>query len=201
MGRRRRQRYFDRQGVAELDKDKGDPGTTEASLGTFAETSNGPVAAQLWDRGLIGYDAQGNVRVRKEAVRSEVESIKREVVSAREYSKEELYKQASSATGLPPRQAVNAEARTMQARVKAVYAAAKAGDVKISPADKRVLNGLERGQYVETIYGKEGRFDAGTLATRFRSNRTARSSDPAAQARARELRDTLREYRYERFTA
>lgn len=202
MGRRRRQRYFTQYGLAEINsKDKGDPGTTEASLGEFAENSNGPVSAQLWERGLIGYDSEGNVKVRKEAVRAEVEAIKAEVISAREYPKEQLYQQAADATGLPAKQAINAEGRTMQARVKAVYAAAKAGGVTISPSDKRVLNSLEQGRYVETIYGKQGRFESGTLATRFKATRKARSKDPGAQARAREMRDTLREYRYERFVA
>ena len=201
MGRASTSRYYGTEGVVNYGKDKGTPGRTEKSLGEFAESSAGPVASQLWERRLVKYDAEGNVRVDKDRVRQEVDAIQREVVSARQYSKAELYKQAEDATGLTGKQAVNAEARTMQARVKAVYAAAEAGGVPISPAAKRVLNPLRDGRYVETVYGKEGRFESGTLATRFKANRKARSSDPAAQARAREMRDQLREYRYERYVA
>lgn len=201
MGRASTSCYTSREGVLAIPRDKGTPGHTEESLGRFAETSNGPIATQLWERELVHYDAEGNIRVDRRRVQQEVDAIQREVVSTREYPKEELYKMAEQATGLTGKQAVNAEARTMQARVKAVYAAAEAGGVNISPAAKRVLNPLRDGRYEETVYGKEGRYDSGTLATRWKANRKARSSDPAAQARARELREQLREYRYERFVA
>lgn len=198
MGRARTQYY----GSTQLPRDRGKPGNTEQSLTTFADSSLGPVASMLWTQDLLAFDAEGELRVSPSGVRAAVENLKATVVSTREYDKATFTGYAVEATGLTPKRALNATDREFKAKAQAVLLAAKAADVPISPADKRILNPLAEGRFLETVYGKKGQYEEGTLVSRAKARRTSGGwRDSGYQARARELRDQLREYRYEAFVA
>lgn len=181
-----------------LFKDRGKPGTTEKSVTEFADSSPGPVASMMWTQNLVRYDAEGELRVNPAGVRAETESIKKTVVSTREYDKETFTRYAVESTGLTPKRALNATNREMAARAKATLAAAEAGKVKLSAFDKRILNPVADGRFVETVYGKRNQHEYGTMRTLLDSLKRpgVNSRDPAQRARARELADNLREYRY-----
>lgn len=193
MGRSRRRFYIDRRfGALDLRADRGKPGRTAESVVRFADSSPGPVATQLVQQELVDYNARGELELNARRIGPSVEVIKAELVSAREYPREEFAALAGEATGLSPRQALNAETRTYQARVEAIYAAAEATGHKISPTDKRILNPLREGRFVDVLYGKQGQYEGGTLMTRVKGARRPRSTDSRVQA----LREQLREYRY-----
>ena len=183
MGRSRRRFYTDkRYGALDLRADRGKPGKTAESVVRFADSSPGPVAGQLVQQELVTYNARGELELNSRRIGPAIEQVKAELVSAREYPREEFAALAGEATGLTPRQAMNAEARTYQARVEAIYAAAEATGHKISPADKRILNPLREGRYTDVLYGKQGQYEGGTLMTRVNAARRPRSTDGRAGA-------------------
>ena len=171
MGRTRTQYY----GSSPLPRDRGKPGTTEKSLTTFADSSLGPVASMLWTQRLLDFDADGQLRVNPAKVRDAVENLTATVVSTREYDKETFTGYAVEATGLTAKRALNATDREFKAKAQAVLLAAHAAGVANSPADKRILNPLAEGRFTETVYGKKGQHEGGTLRTRLKA-----SSNPGA---------------------
>lgn len=199
MGRGARSTYYiTRYGVdlVALPKDRKAPGETVQQLIQFAESSPGPVASALFDRQFLRYNAAGQLEVDPVQVRREIENIKIELVSTREEPKERIEQLLSETLQLPTAQAWRVETHTQQARVQAIYAAAKAAQVDISPAEKRILNPIKEGRYLDVLYGKQGQYEGGTLATRVAAQRkTGRLKfDP----RAAELRESYYEYVNER---
>lgn len=194
MGRKRRQYY----GKTELPRDRGKPGTTEESVTKFADSSPGPVASMMWANNLLRYDAAGELRIDRAGVKKEVASINATGVNTREYPREKYEQYAVESTGLTKRKAVNASDREMKVRAQAVLIAAKAAGVEVTPAQKRILNPLAEGRFTQTVYGKKGEHDEGTLNTRLNAAKKpgVNSRDAAQRARARQKADELREYRY-----
>lgn len=174
--------------------------SSEKSVTDWADRSPGIVASTMWGQRLLTYDSEGELRIDRAAVRREVEALNAVVVATREYDKATFTRYAVEATGLTPQRALNATDREFQARAQAVLIAAKAAGVPITPAEKRVLNPLEQGRFVETVYGKKSQFESGTLNTRLRALKKegGRWRDAGYRARAKALADQLHEYRYER---
>lgn len=192
-----------RVGKYEIAKGKPFRGSTEGDVVEFADSNPGPVASMLWTQKLLAYDADGNLYINRARVAAAADELGAEVVSAREYDKKTFTKYAMDSTDLTPKRALNATDREYAARASAVLIAAKAAGVDLSPAQKRVLNPLARGEFVETVYGKKGQFEGGTLSTRVRAAGAGKTryQDAGYKARAREKARELREYRYERSVA
>ncbi|MBI1258039.1 MAG: hypothetical protein GC204_11260 [Chloroflexi bacterium] len=142
-----------------------------------------------YEQGLVTYNERDELEIDRAAVQRELKSLQTEVISARELDKETFVsyaKEASGATGT--RAAINAANREYQARARVLLTAARLANVPVSPVDKRTLNPLSEGRFIDTVYGKRGQFEGGTLLTRVRANKGKgnRYRDPAYQARAEE---------------
>lgn len=203
MGRRRRKQYFVdgelkryRADTTQADKVK-----TPQDFVSFFSKSRGPVQKALFQSGLLYFDAQGNVRLAKAKVTSEVASLRGRITGTREYSRdyiEQLAGEQGAAQGLTAAQVMKAEERALKARAQAVRMAARVGNVELTAADKRALTQIENGLY-KAAYGKLGQYEGGTLASKFRGSGKAKSTDASARARAEENRERLNEYRGQRY--
>lgn len=175
-------------------------GLTQSRLFEFYDSSFGPVSYKLGELGLVKYSAEeGRQVIDSERVIAAAQRLREEVVSTRENPIEYIQELAADTDlvrnqGFTKRRALNVYARESAAEVEAIYLAAAAGGVKLSPADKRVLNPIREGRYWDVVYGNEGQYNEGTLLTRSRSRR--RSNSNSAQARA--LREQFLEYTNER---
>jgi len=137
---------------------------------------------------LLTFNENDDLEVDRAAVKRGIDSLKTEVISAREYDKDTFIGYTKDATGLKgERAAVNAANREYAARTRLLLTAAKVSGVEVTPADKRVLNPVAEGRFFETVYGKKGQFEGGTLATRTKSRSSGgRYRDPSVRARAEE---------------
>jgi hypothetical protein len=201
MGRgRRRQRYRD----LNLPQDRFDVRKISDST-TFIDFVrddgvSGYYALQL---DLVTWNENDELEIDREKVKRGIDSLKTEVISAREYDRETFIGYTKEATGLRgERAAVNAANREYAAKTRLLLTAAKVSGVEVTPADKRVLNPVSEGRFFETVYGKQGQFENGTLATRTKSRKaTGRYRDPSVRARAEDRLQYLKGQEWREYVA
>lgn len=184
MGRGRRRRRY---GSASLLADRGDIRRAQTES-EFTETVyrdyKGASGHFAYEKELVTYNERDELEIDRASVRKELENLKQEVIQARELPKEEFIGYAKQAAGVSgDRAAANAADREYQARARVLLTAARLSDVEVTPADKRILNPLAEGRFMQTVYGKKGRYEGGTLATGF-TGKGGKSSDASARARA-----------------
>lgn len=174
-------------------------GLTQNRLFEFYDSSFGPVSYKLGELKLVRYAAdEGRQIIDQQRILAAAERIRAEVVATRENPIEYIQQLASETDlvrnqGYTRRRAMNVYAREAAAEVEAIYLAAAAGGVKLSPADKRVLNPIREGRYWDVVYGNQGEYNEGTLLSRTRTRKTNSNS---AQAKA--MREQFMEYTNER---
>lgn len=188
MGRGRRRRSY--RGYKLLD-DKRDVRkiASEGEFIAYVDTDRGASAYFAYEQRLIAYNERDEPEIDRAAVQRELKALQTEVVSARELDKETFVSYAKDTTGIGgTRAAINATNREYAVRARVLLAAAKVADVPVTAVDKRTLNPLSEGRFFETVYGKRGQFEGGTLATRVFANKGkgSRDRDPAWKARAQE---------------
>lgn len=184
MGRGRRRRYgihelpVDRRDVQEID--------TAAAFIEFVDSDPGASAYFAFEQRLISYNERDELEIDRAAVQRELKSLQTEVISARELDKTTFLGYAKEAIGIAgDRAAINATNREYQTRARVLLTAARLANIPVSSVDKRTLNPLSEGRFIETVYGRRGQFEGGTLMTRVRANKkTSGYRDPSQRARA-----------------
>lgn len=192
MGRRRKKQYLTK--TVKRDKGKPEKVATQTELTGFMEKSNGAVASNIRALKLATRQPDGTWKTDPNAIKERVNHLRVEIREDREHDRKYLLETAAHIGGMTTKQAENAINREKRDEALAVIAAAKAGNVKLTPADYRVLTPMREGRYLQAVYGKENQWEQGTLATRGR-RKTARSKDPAHHARMKENTERLREHR------
>lgn len=165
MGRRTKVREYDtftqttRLVAARDDRSRAGKVRNEKDLKRLVNAASpGVVASKVKELDLIRYKADGSLEVQNAKVQGEAAIIKQEVLAARFYpqsEQEKEYQEIASQYGVSEAEARNIVARDYAVRAKAVLTAARADDVKIDSYTVGILNGLERGQYERTVYGKK----------------------------------------------
>lgn len=185
MGRGRRRRRYSGFNLLEDKRDVRQIDTPEAFI-TFVDTDQGASSYFAFQQRLITYNERDEQEIDRVAVQRELKSLQTEVISARELDKETFIAYAKQASGIAgTRAAINAANREYQTRARVLLTAARLANVPVSPVDKRTLNPLTEGKFLDTVYGKRGQFEGGTLMTRVRANRrTGGYRDPSQRARA-----------------
>lgn len=192
MGRSGRQlvgRYY-------LRKDKGDPGRTPEQLILFAEKSPGPVAEQLLQLELVGFDADGNYKLQPAKVKSAVEQYKDRLTLIEErgaYYILDEYREDLKGEGVSESQLRRAVNREVQAEAKAIVAAVRATKQKLTPYQERILAPALDGRYLQYAEDQFRSQERQALAKRLKTSKGRRYRDPAFQARAQELIERGRE--------
>lgn len=166
--------------------------TTE-QLSLFLYKSQGPVAEET--QKLIGFGPDFEPIVEEKKVRKVISNLKAQVVSTREFPLEYTEKLITEQVeenklGISTTRAKNSYARETAAAAQAVYLAARVGNITLSAADKRVLTPLAEGRFFDAVYGKEGQFERGTIASRLQKVTVYRTPEAKAiaAAKAQELR-------------
>ena len=182
-------------GKERFPRDRGNPEKikTVEQFNKFLDSSLGPTSYFVEQQKLFEYDDNFNRTVNPAAVRRAAASVTGEIISTRELPRDYFVNLVEESTGLKGRKAINAAARQEKFKARAILLAAEVGNVKISPDQKGYLNAAAQGRFFEKVYGERGQFDSGTIVSRMRSTRKARSSDPSVYARAREQTEMLRE--------
>ncbi len=198
MGRGRRRRKYssyrlldDRRDVRKI--------ATPGEFIEFVDTDNGASAYFAYQQRFITFNERDEREIDRTAVQRELKSLQMEVISARELDKETFVSYAKESIGTAgTRATINAANREYTVRARVLLTAARLTNVPVSPAEKRILNPLSEGKFIDTVYGKRGQFEGGTLATRVRANKGkgSRSRDPAWAARAQEQLKYLKGQEY-----
>jgi hypothetical protein len=189
MGRGRRRRKYSKFSLLEDKADVRKVTTEEQFIQQVYLDYRGASGHFASEQGLVTFNERDEYEIDKAAVQRELKSLQTEVISARELDKETFVSYAKEASGVSgDRAAINAANREYQTRARVLLTAARVANVPISAVDKRTLNPLSEGRFIETVYGKRGQFEGGTLATRVNANKgkSNRYRDPAYKARAEE---------------
>lgn len=128
--------------------------TKREDLQHFAEESNSPVAARLWNDRLIGYSKQGEIEIDADKVKTAAAAVDRRGVTAREYGEEVSgVKYAGAARGqeLTDSQAIGILDRDYQTRAAAILLAADLGKVKLTDAQRANLKAQRDGKYSDFV--------------------------------------------------
>ncbi len=199
MGRGRRRRIYRKYKLLNDKHDVRKISTHDEFVERIVRDFGGASSFFTYEQRLLTFNERDEAEIDRAAVQRELKSLQTEVVSARELDKETFVKYAKEATGIAgSRAAVNATNREYQTRARLVLTAARLANVPVSPVDKRTLNPLSEGKFIDTVYGKRGQFEGGTLATRVKANKSkiGRYRDPAYKARAEEQLKYLKGQEY-----
>lgn len=183
-----------------VEADKGSPGNTRESLNEFLEKSNGPLAGALvgepGERSpLVEFGDDGSFAVNKANVRTRAAEFVRDSMDST-YPKDYLIKLArdkarDNGVTLDEAEAERLYNDEYATKAKAILAAARIGDIKLSEPQQRRLKDAERGRYLDMQYGSPDR-ERGSLA-----NAAARQRKPGSYARTAEARAIQQQRRRE----
>jgi hypothetical protein len=183
-----------------VEADKGSPGNTRESLNEFLDKSNGPIAGALvgepGERNpLVQFGDDGSFAVNRENVRARAAQFVRESQDF-EMPKDYLIKLGrerakESGVDLSEREAEDVYNAEYATKAKAILAAARIGDVKLSEPQMRRLKDAERGRMLDMQYGSPDR-ERGSLV-----NAAVRQRKPGGYARTAEARAIQQQKRKE----
>lgn len=141
-------------------------GYTQESFSDFVEKNEkkSRLARQVWEHELVEYNQQAELVINKEKTKSAAADLVKETQDAG-YSRDYLVSTYESASGrkLNQRAAEDRINHEQAIRARAILVTSEVGKVKLTEAQKERLHKVERGGYLELIYGQYKSGDRGTL--------------------------------------
>lgn len=159
--------------------------------------SNGAVSDALWELELIEFAPNGDIAVNKAKTKEAAAWFSNQMTEARFYGQDEesrWIRKMAKDDNISERKARNRYARNEQHKALAIQAAARAGNVKITPHQRGIINQVADGDYYEVVWGKENKesgrrkFEKGTWRGKLGGRKGGgRTKDARARAKAQEL--------------
>jgi len=181
MGNNRKQRY--RQQVYR--ESRAAAGITKKSFEQFVEAGKGRLANELWN--YAEYSPTGEITINKERTRQAASDFVKDTQDA-SYPREYIISSYQSISGRKvSRQYAEGRINAEQAiRARAILIAADQGSVKLTPAQRERLERVERGEYLDLVYGQYKSGKRGTLQGVSKKEKYGSSGNEAATPEGRE---------------
>jgi hypothetical protein len=168
-------------------------------VGSLAETSTGPIATQLWERDLVSYDENANIKVQPEKVKAAVTEFMSDSRNA-DLPRADLvgFAQADAAAAGRPIDKATAERRLNRreaARAQAILLSANEGKVKLTPAQTERLERAAKGEYLDMVYSQYKSGDRGRILGERKEKRADNlTTKEARDEQSRYFRENIMKY-------
>lgn len=167
-----------------MPRDNGIPGDTLESLQSFLETSNGPLANELW--GYVGYAPDATIQITgdvRDAAKRFVEETMDWKVSKSYILENIRYAAEQNGVIVTEKQAERLGNQDAATRARAILTLARTGKIRLTEAQQRRLNEAADGNYLNMVY--DGREEGSIVRHIQRGGGSLRRNS----AEARRLRD------------